>query len=134
VKKRLVVIAVVVVVAGVGGLMALSSLFHAMSTRNLNRSLANVRSAGTVLRRYCHDHGSYPATFDFQVFRQSVVPKYYRDIGFSMSYYSDGTNYAFVVRRMSFAGASARLSLTRLRLRPPSMWEVRVGPRGAMAG
>ena len=110
-KKRIIVIAIIAAVAGVGCLVYLNWLSGTRNTNMLKRQLADVRDIATVLQKYCREHGAYPATSDVQEFRQSVSPKYIRNIDFIMSYDSDGTNYACVFRPMSFAGATPQGSL-----------------------
>jgi len=105
--KHWLVTSVILVVAAIGCYLAVTSLLSAIDNGKLKRSLGDSRSLATAIESYRIDHSVYPRGFTASTLN-TLEPRYIRSAPLrGVSYFSDGINYAFVLRPYSEGGPSA---------------------------
>ena len=105
--KRWVITSAILIVAAIGCYWAVTSLLSAIDKGQLKRPLADLRSLVTAIESYRIDHSVYPRGFTASTLH-TLEPRYIRNAPLrGVSYFSDGINYAFVLRPYTDGGPSA---------------------------
>jgi hypothetical protein len=104
-KRWLIPFTLSALILGGTAYLLLISLPSAIDRGKAKRSLADARSITHAVESYRADHGHYPITFEIQALRGALEPNYIKIApSWVTSYYSDGDNYALVVRPYADSG------------------------------
>jgi hypothetical protein len=105
IPKLLILFNVVALGLLVTGVFMFRSLGDAIESGKEKRAVSHTFSIAMHLEAYRADHGAYPKGFDVEALRAALEPAYSRLMpSGSLSYYSDGDNYAIISRSSAPAG------------------------------